>query len=97
MVYFKRTLDTSRQNIRMIPDILQHGDQYFFPVFSAESEMGEYGENFSKMRDHMLSVLALARGNEKHPAGIVVNPFTEQFILPKELFDALESMESRME
>lgn len=34
---------------RLIPDILQNGDNFFFPVFSKEEAMGEYGNGFSKV------------------------------------------------
>lgn len=62
---------------RLIPDILQNGDNYFFPAFSTEKAMGEYGDNFSKIQKHMLEVIPLARSNEKKPVGIVVNAFSE--------------------
>ena len=32
----------NQDNIRMVPDILQNGDDFFFPVFTTEEEMGEY-------------------------------------------------------
>ena len=36
----------SRGQIRMVPDILQSGEDFFFPVFTSEKEMGEYGGSF---------------------------------------------------
>ena len=81
---------------RMIPDILQNGDRYFFPVFSTERAMGEYGENFSKVQSHMLEVINLARNNEKKLAGIVLNAFTEPFVLDSEIWDIVENMKSRI-
>ena len=87
-------------NIRMVPDILQKDDQYFFPVFSTEEDMGEYGERFSKLQEHFLQVIELARDNKKYEGGltgIVINAFTEPFILPKELYEAVEKMVSRVE
>ena len=32
---------TTSDQIRMAPDILQNGDDFFFPVFSSDEEMGE--------------------------------------------------------
>jgi hypothetical protein len=32
---------TNQDNIRMVPDILQNGDDFFFPVFTSAEEMGE--------------------------------------------------------
>ena len=33
---------------RLIPDILEKSGNYFFPIFSTEEVMGEYGANFQK-------------------------------------------------
>lgn len=81
---------------RMIPDILQNGNQYFFPVFSTAEAMGEYGEHFSKVQKHMLEVIPLARNNEKELAGIVLNAFTEPFVLDAQIWDMVETMKSRI-
>lgn len=81
---------------RLIPDILQNGDSYFFPVFSAAEEMGEYGDGFSKVEKHFFEALILANNNEKELAGIVVNAFTEPFVVDRELWDLIENMKSRI-
>ena len=85
---------TSRDHIRMVPDILQNGDAFFFPVFTAAEEMGEYGERFSKIQRHFLEAANLARNNEKNVTGIVINAFSEPFVIPKEMFDIIAGMES---
>ena len=90
---------TSRQNIRMIPDILQKDGQYFFPVFAAEEDMGEYGQHFSKIQQSFMDALQMARNHKQYQdkiIGIVINAFTEPFILPKELYEAVEKMTSRL-
>ena len=81
----------------MIPDILQNGEDYFFPVFSTIEAMGEYGENFSKVQRHILEAIALAKNNEKELAGIVLNAFTEPFVLDAKIWDIVENMKSRIE
>ena len=88
---------TSQGNIRLVPDILQNGDDFFFPVFTSEEEMGEYGEHFSKVQEHFLRAANLARNNEKSVRGIVINAFTEPFVVPKELFDLIGRMDSSLE
>ena len=88
---------TNRDNIRMIPDILQNGDDYFFPVFTAEEEMGEYGEHFSKIERHFLEAANLARNNEKKVKGIVINAFSEPFVVPIEMFDLIADIPSSFE
>lgn len=39
----------------------------------------------------------MARNSEKNVAGIVLNAFSESFILDAELFDMIENMKSRLE
>ncbi len=87
---------TSQDNIRLVPDILQNGDDYYFPAFTSEKEMGEYGDHFSKIPDHFLHTIILARNNEKDVKGIVLNAFSEPFILDRDLFDMVEKMKSRL-
>lgn len=88
---------STKEAVRMIPDILQNGEQFFFPIFSSVEEMGEYGEHFSKVQKHILEVIPMARNSEKNVAGIVLNAFSESFILDAELFDMIENMKSRLE
>lgn len=80
----------------MVPDILQNGEELFFPVFSTADEMGEYGEYFSKIEKHMVEAIMLAKNNEKNVKGIVLNAFTEPFVLDKKLFGIVEKMYSEM-
>ena len=87
---------TSKDQIRMVPDILQNGEHFFFPVFSSDDEMGEYGDGFSKIETDFLHAINLARNNEKELKGIVVDAFSEPFVLDVELFDIVEKMKSRI-
>ena len=88
---------TTEDQVRLVPDILQSGEEYFFPVFTSEEEMGEYGEHFSKVPDHFLAAVNLARNNEKNVKGIVINAFTGPFEVPRELFDLIAEMPSALE
>lgn len=88
---------TNQDCIRMVPDILQNENDFFFPVFTSAEEMGDYGETFSKVEKHFLESANLARNNEKNVAGIVINAFTESIVIPKELFDIIASMPSSIE
>ena len=87
---------TNDENIRMIPDILQNGDDFFFPAFITCDDMGEYGDHFSKVEKHFLEAIILAKNNEKKVKGIVINAFTEPFVVDAELFDLIEGMKSRI-
>ena len=83
-------------DVRYIPDILNNGQDDYFPVFSSEEEMGEYGKQFSKVEQHFLGAISLAKANEK-VKGIVVNAFTEQFLVDKDLFDFVARLPSNVE
>ena len=85
---------TNQDDVHMVPDILQNGDDFFFPVFTTAEEMGEYGKDFSKIQEHFLTAVTLARNNKKKVTGIVINAFTEPFVIPEELFDIIAEMDS---
>lgn len=85
---------TSKEAVRLVPDILQNDDDYFFPVFSTAEEMGEYGDHFSKVQKHFLEAANLARNNEKKVKGIVINAFSEPFVVPMEMFDVIAEIEA---
>ena len=76
----------------MIPDILQSGENFYFPAFTSAEEMGEYGEHFSKVAHDFMNVLNIAENNEQKPCAIVINAFSEPFEIPKELFDVIRSL-----
>ena len=87
---------TNEESIRMVPDILQNGEDFFFPVFTSEEAMGEYGNSFSKLQKHFLEAIPLARNNDKKPVGIVIDAFSEPMVIDKELFEVIENMKSRI-
>ena len=85
---------TAHDDIRLVPDILQSDDNFFFPVFTTAEEMGEYGEGFSKVQIPFMQAMAMASNNEKDVAGIVINAFTEPFDVPKEMFKLVAGSEN---
>ena len=88
---------TSRDAIRLIPDILSSRLGYFFPVFTSVEEMGEYGDHFSKVQKHFVEAMTLAWNNERGVAGIVINPFSVPFIVPREMFSHIADLKSSLE
>ena len=88
---------TNKDELRLVPDILQNGEDFFFPVFTSEEEMGEYGNRFSHVPQPFLEAIALARHNEKDVIGIVINAFSEPFVVNRELFEMIEGMESSID
>lgn len=67
---------SNQDNIRMVPYILQNGEDFFFSVFTSAEEMGDYGQGFSKIEKHFLEAANLARNNKKKVKGIVINAFS---------------------
>jgi hypothetical protein len=59
--------------------------------------MGEYGNRFSKVQKHIMDIINLARNNEKDVRGIVIDAFTEQFVLPVDCFEIIEDLNNAEE
>lgn len=78
--------------VRLVPDVLQKDEEFFFPVFSSEEVMGEYGDHFSKIQHSFLEAINLAVHNEKDVAGIVINAFSEPFVIPRDMFELIAGM-----
>ena len=87
----------NQDEVRLVPDILQSGNNFFFPVFSSEEEMGEYGTHFSHIPCHFLEAANLAVNNEKDVVGIVINAFTQPFEIPKAMFEIIVGMNSSLD
>lgn len=78
-------------------DILKNGDKFFFPLFSSQEELGEYGRQFVAKDKSYSEWQALAKGTRYPLSGIVINAFTDSFILNWELFDFVEGVENEGE
>ncbi len=88
---------TTSESVRLIPDILQNGDEFFFPIFSSAEEMGEYGEHFSKVQKHIFEAMAIAQNNEKKVSGMVLDAFSGQFVINIEMMNLIKKMDSKVE
>lgn len=84
----------NEDEVRFVPDVLQNGEEFFFPVFSSEQVMGEYGDHFSKVQNSFLEAINLALHNERDIAGIVINAFSEPFVIPRDMFEFIAGLES---
>lgn len=83
---------TTEDNVRLVPDILNNDEEYFFPVFSSEEEMGEYGNEFSKVEMSFFEAVNMAKNSDKELDGIVINAFSAPCVFYKELFDLVVMM-----
>ncbi len=66
-------------------------------MFSSAEEMGEYGNDYSKIQCHILEAIVKAKNNDKKVKGIVIDPYSERLILPAEMFEVVEKMKSSIE
>ena len=87
----------NQDEVRLVPDILQNENEFFFPVFTSTEEMGEYGNGFSKIEKHFLEAATLAKNSKYDVTGIVINAFSDPFVIPKDMFDLIDGMPSSIE
>lgn len=77
-------------------EILENEEGRFLPVFSNRKFLDCYGEEFTNEYISLLEVINIARNYEQKLDGIMVNPFEKVFfILSKELWSLVESLQSR--
>ena len=80
-------------NIKMIPQLLtggKDGEQTFFPAFLSAEEMGDDSKDFAKVEKRFVDVVSLAKDIEGGVVGIMLNPFTDPFLIPAGLFDMFD-------
>jgi hypothetical protein len=85
--------ESGNDSLTLFPDILQDEDKFYLPVFSTSEEMGEYGENFTKTRSSFMDTIKLARNNERDLSGIVINAFTNEYIIDNDMLSIIEGMQ----
>ena len=78
--------------LNMVSDILEEDGKFYFPVFSTADEMGEYGDNFSKIQRNFMDTIKLARNNQREITGIVINAFTNQYIIDRNMMNMIEEL-----
>lgn len=87
---------TSKQDIRLVPDLMKMGDRIYFPVFTSVEEMGEAAKDHSQLQKHFLEAIRMAEASEEDVAGILINPFSSGMVIKKEVWDIVENMKSRI-
>ncbi|MBP5224902.1 MAG: SseB family protein [Lachnospiraceae bacterium] len=78
------------------PEVLQNGDRLYMPVFSNPEQAGEYGQTHPSVRKHFLEAMGMAAAFGPDVSGIVVNAFTDPFVLDRELFEAVARLDSKI-
>ena len=82
-----------QDQVRLKPDTLTNGSEYFLPIFTSREEMGDYGTHFSTIEIDIAQALDLAEiveeGETKPLDGIVLNAFTEPFVIVPDMYGLL--------
>lgn len=58
---------------------------------------GVKGKKIKRFESHFLHAVNLARNNEKDIRGIVINAFSEPFVIPMEICEIIAKMESDLD
>lgn len=84
----------NRDGMKAIPEIIKNGADCFYPIFTSEKLMTKYDSGFVKVQRPVLDIIELAKKSKVDLRGLVLNPFSDMFIITKELYPSLASMES---
>ena len=84
------------EGISFVPAILVNDGHKFFPVFSSKEEMDEHFKEGSAMNAPFLHALEMA-ANGDEIEGIVLNAFTQPFVVGKDFFEAVAKMKPLVE
>ena len=77
---------------QLIPEILQDGEKLLLPIYSSVEAMEKCGDDVSGVRCDVYDAMALARNNQEEISGLVLNAFTEPFVLEREIWEIVEHM-----
>ena len=91
-----RSVSSQDEQMKLVPDVLKSDDEFFMPVFSSSEEMKDYAKDLSQIETEFLSVVELALNADDKLSGIVVDPFSESFILDKQLMETVRKLKSRI-
>ena len=85
-----------REGVSFVPAVLVNDGHKFLPVFSSPEELGDQFPEDSDMHISFLHALDLAANGEEIE-GIVLNAYTQPFVVEKDLFDAIAGLEPVVE
>jgi len=87
---------TPGESLRLVPDIIKSGEEFYLPVFSSHEQMGEdYAKGCSTIKMDFLEVLGIVADREDL-SGIVLDAFTVPLYVTKDLFELARSLPSRL-
>ncbi len=87
----RKQRDQFESGVSAFPSILINDGHRFFPVFSSSEEMDEHFKNDHVMKMPFLHALEMAADGEDIE-GIVLNAFTQAFVVGKDIFGTVSTM-----
>ena len=80
-----------QEGVRLKPDILRKGDDYYYPCFLTEQDIPkDYYDRFSWLQLPLTDCLFAAEGMESFPVrGIVLDAFSDPVEIDKGAFEAI--------
>ena len=83
-----------QEGARLKPDILQKGDDYFYPCFLTEEDIPkDYYDRFSWLQLPLTDCLLAAEGMDSFPVrGIVLDAFSDPVEIDKGAFEAIRQL-----
>lgn len=84
----------NKDGMKAIPEIIKNGGDCFYPIFTSEKLMSKYDTGYVKVQRPILEIIDLAKRSKVDLKGLVLNPYSDMFIITKELYPSLAQMES---
>ncbi len=82
--------ETFQAGVEFFPRILENDGHGFLPVFTSEAEIGKKQlQDAARVNMPFLHAIGMAKDSNENLEGIVVNAFTDNFILRKDLYDEI--------
>ncbi len=82
--------DTFQAGVKFFPRILESEGHKFLPAFTSETEIGEENlQDSARVDMPFLHAIDMANDADENIEGIVVNAFTDNFIVKKDLYDTI--------
>lgn len=85
----------SDEGIRIIPKFIEGGGHLYLPIFSSTDEMIVDDET-SEVESTIFEAIILAENCDQQLRGIVVNPFTQAFIIDAQLIKVFDTGEGKV-
>ena len=89
--------ETVQQGMNFIPGILENDTGKYFPTFSNDAEIGDKAEGMALVNMPFLHAMDMALDEGDDIKGIVINPYTDNFLVDRELFGTIRKMKPLVE